>query len=164
MTHNLRVNFIEGFRYLIESDSIQMFHTKEISMDQFSLNDYWQWSLEPDSMVLVRELDSMVAAVAYLTIHHGFVKVEMLGRNLSHPSSKGSGFDLLRFIETRVARDNGFKEVRLDSIDSMVEQYRKKGYVEILGASFEDPEWGVLTPMSKTLEGSVRSVVGGERS
>lgn len=126
-------------------------------MDNFTLTDYYLWGTEPNSLSLVKEMirdDGTIdiAAVAYLTFHLGNVKVEMLGRNKSSPefeAYKGAGFDLLLFVEMRVAQANGFSEVRLDSIEGMVEQYRKKGYSEIPGASYRLLDWGLLTPMRK---------------
>lgn len=75
----------------------------------------------------------------------------MIARNRlpEYEAYKGSGFDLLLFVEQNVARANGYHEIRLQAIEGMPEQYKKKGYVEIQGAAFYDEKWGLLTPMVK---------------
>lgn len=158
MSTKLAIEFMDGFRLIQESDVGLPFRTQHPRMDIYDLVDYFSWSLEPDSMSLVKQMirdDGIldIAAVANLTIHSGYIKVEMLGRNKVSPgyeAYKGSGFDLLQFIERRVASANRFLEVRLDAIEGMVENYRVKGYSEIRGEpAYTDPEWGLLTPMRK---------------
>jgi hypothetical protein len=53
------------------------------------------------------------------------------------------------FMELRVARKNGFSEIKLDSVAHMVEEYKKKGYAVIPNSQYDDPLWGNLTLMSK---------------
>jgi hypothetical protein len=150
---------MDGFRPIQEADIGRAFKTLHPMMDTFTLTDYFLWGTDENSLTLVKEMTRDdgtidIAAVAYLTFHSGYVKVEMLGRNKVSPefeAYKGAGFDLLLFVEIRVAKANGFNEVRLDAIEGMVEQYRKKGYSEMVDAAYRLPDWGLLTPMRKFL-------------
>lgn len=158
MNTRLAIEWMDGFRLIEESDIDLPFRTGHPKMDNYTLNDYFFWGAEHDSICIVKQMvrddgDIDIAAVTYLTIHLSYIKVEMLGRNKysqEFEAYKGSGFDLLLFIEKRVARANGYFEVRLDAIEGMVEKYREKGYSEILGENaYNDPDWGLLTPMRK---------------
>lgn len=156
MSHRFHVNFIEGFRPMIRSDTSFPFRANHPIMDNYTLTDYFVWGSQSNSMSIVKQVmlndgTAVIAAVAFLTIHEDYVKVEMIARNRlpEYEAFKGSGFDLLLFGEQNVARANGFHEVRLQAIAGMPEQYKKKGYVEIPGASFNDEKWGLLTTMVK---------------
>jgi hypothetical protein len=145
---------MDGFRYIERRDIDLPFKTNFAPMDEFTLTDYFVWNSEEDSLSPVKEMNldgiPVIAAVASVRVHPCYIKVDLIGRNkLFDPDTKGAGFDLLLFIEVRVARRNGYTEIKLDAVDHMVKKYEKKGYVAIPGAQYDDPKWGTLTPMTK---------------
>jgi hypothetical protein len=147
---------MDGFRYIERKDLSLPFKTNFPPMDEFALTDYFVWNDEENSLSLVKEMSldglAVIAAVASVRIRPAYIKVDLIGRNkLYDPETKGAGFDLLLFIELRVARKNGYTEIKLDSVAHMVEEYKKKGYRAISDAHYDDPKWSTLTPMAKRL-------------
>ncbi len=120
-------------------------------MDKFTLADYYAWSLEENSHVIVREIDENITAVLYLTIHDDYIMIEMVVRNKESVSSKGSGGDLIKAVETVIARYYGKKEIRLEALGQVSDYYAKFLKYEKCGKSYTDPDWGLLVPMKKLL-------------
>lgn len=79
-------------------------------MDKFTLADYYGWSIEANSHVIVREIDENITAVLYLTMHDDHIMIEMVVRNKDSTYSKGSGGDLIKAVETIIARYYGKRE------------------------------------------------------
>ncbi len=101
-------------------------------------------------MVIVREVEGQVAGVQYLTVHSGYIMLEMLARNklLQYP---GAGGDLVRVVERVVAPQLDISEIRMEALKHVVRYYDDVlGYEEI-GNAYEDREWGPLTPKGKLL-------------
>jgi hypothetical protein len=73
MTHNLNVQFINGFRYIERTDIEKPFRTDFTPMDEFSLKDYFVWNYDSETMAIVKEVESdietVIASVALITIH-----------------------------------------------------------------------------------------------
>ena len=94
-------------------------------MDKFTLADYYAWSLEENSHVVVREIDGNITAVLYLTIHADHIMIEMVVRNKESVYSKGSGGDLIKAAETIIARYYGKNEIRLEAMEQVADYYTK---------------------------------------
>ena len=120
-------------------------------MDKFTLADYYAWSLEENSHVIVREIDENITAVLYLTIHTDHIMIEMVVRNKESVYSKGSGGDLIKAAETIIARYYGKKEIRLEAMGQVVDYYTKFLKYEKYAESYNDYDWGLLVPMRKRL-------------
>ncbi len=145
-----RIRLPEGFRSIRREDIGQKFSCGEPRMDRYTLSQYYEWSLEPDALVIVREVESHVAGVQYITVHREHIMLEMLARNklLDYP---GAGGDLVRVVERVVAPQLGIAEIRMDALQHVVRYYDDfLGYEEI-GRPYRDPEWGLLTPKRKLL-------------
>lgn len=67
-----------GFRYIKHTDTKRSLKSFVPEMDRYTLEYYYQWSLEPNSLVVLREVEEKIAAVAHVTIHHDHVMLEML--------------------------------------------------------------------------------------
>ncbi len=120
-------------------------------MDRFSLSDYFDWSQEPDSLVIVREIENRVAGVLYLTVNE-YITIEMVARN-KLLDYVGVGGDLIRVVERYVAPQLGVMEVRLEALPHVVEYYDYfLGYSEY-DAPYIHQEWGHLIPKRKLLAG-----------
>lgn len=87
-----RIRLPEGFRLIQREDVDKKFSCLEPRMDRYPLRQYYEWSLEPDALVIVREVEAQVAGVQYLTVHGGHIMLEMLARNklLQYPGAGGS--------------------------------------------------------------------------
>ena len=145
-----RVRLPEGFRLIRREDISQKFSCLEPRMDRYTLRQYYEWSLERDALVIVREVEGLVAGVQYVTVHSGYIMLEMLARNklLDYP---GAGGDLVRVVERVVAPQVGVREIRMEALEHVVRYYDDVlGYEEV-GRPYRDPEWGVLTPKRKLL-------------
>ncbi len=63
-----RIRLPEGFRLIQRGDIGKEFSCGEPRMDRYSLRQYYEWSLEADALVIVREVEGRVAGVQYLTV------------------------------------------------------------------------------------------------
>lgn len=141
-----------GFRYIEYADTTKDLRSFVPEMDRYALLDYYQWSLEPNSLVIIREVEEKIAAVAHVTIHEDHVMLEMLVRNKLH-SYHGSAGDLVVLVEKLISPHYGKKQVRLEAMEHIVKYYSGRGY-EVYGKSYRDVTWGDLTPMKKRLNSS----------
>lgn len=145
-----RIRLPEGFRLIQRGDVDQEFSCGEPRMDRYSLRQYYEWSLEPDALVIVREVEGQIAGIQYLTVHNGYIMLEMLARNklLQYP---GAGGDLVRVVERRVAPQLGISEIRMEALQHVVRYYDDVLGYEESGKPYRDSEWGLLTPKRKLL-------------
>jgi hypothetical protein len=154
LTNNIppkdRIRLPDGFRPIRREDISQKFNCGEPRMDRYTLRQYYDWSLEPDALVIVREIEGAVAGVLYMTAHGGYIMLEMLARNKLLDYS-GTGGDLVRAIERVVAPQLGVTEIRMEALQHVVRYYDDALGYEETGRSYRDPEWGLLTPKRKLL-------------
>lgn len=151
MTAN-RPELPEGFRYIVYNDTTRSLKSFVSEMDRYTLGDYYQWSLEYNSLVIIREIEGRIAAVALVMIHDDYVMLEMLVRNKIY-SYSGSAGDLVILVEKLIAPYYGKKEVRLEAMEHIIPYYSGIRY-KIYGKPYYDINWGDLTPMKKRLDSS----------
>ena len=149
MTSVDKVELLEGFRYIEYKDTKAKIRTNVNEMDRYNLSDYYEWSRQKDSLVIIREIEGSIAAVVHLRIKEEYIVIEMLARN-KLLQYKGAAGDLLLLVEKLVARHYRKEEIRLESMKDVVSYYNDKGY-EKYGEPYHDPQWGLLTPMVKRL-------------
>ncbi len=139
----------EGLRFISFEDVGKSFFTVEQLMDRHDLEYYYRRSLEPDSLVLVKEQGNEVAGLTLLIVDSEKIVIEMLTRK-RRLSTPGVGQALLVSVESQIADQLQINEVRLESLDrpKLVKFYRRNGYVDS-GPPKMDSEWGVLHPMVK---------------
>ncbi len=147
-----RLELPDGFRYIGYHDTTKDLKSFVPEMDRYTLADYYQWSLEDNSLVIIREIEGKIAAVALVTIHDDYVMLEMLVRNKLH-SYSGSAGDLVILVEKLIAPHYRKKQVRLEAMKDVVQYYSGRRYM-IYGKSYADADWGELTPMEKRLDSS----------
>jgi predicted GNAT family N-acyltransferase len=141
-----------GFRYINEDDVTNDLKSFVAEMDKYVLEDYYSWSLDENSLVIIREIEEKIAAVALVTLHDDHLMLEMLARNKLH-SYHGSAGDLVILVEKLIAPHYGKKEIRLEAMEHILKYYSQRGY-EIYGKPYHDDNWGDLTPMRKRLVSS----------
>ena len=61
------------------------------------------------------------------------------------------GGDLVRVVERVVAPQLGISEIRMEALQHVVRYYDDVLGYEETGTSYQDPEWGLLTPKRKLL-------------
>ncbi|MGI0063158.1 MAG: hypothetical protein ACREBA_11970, partial [Nitrosotalea sp.] len=57
----------DGFRYIEHDDTTKDLKSFVSEMDRYTLEDYYQWSLEDNSLVIIREVEGKISAVAHVT-------------------------------------------------------------------------------------------------
>ena len=149
-----KIKFPTGIRFIEKSDVHKHIKSFVPEMDKFTLSDYYKWSLEENSHIIVREVDGNISAVLYLTIHDDHIMIEMVVRNKEFVSSKGSGGDLIKAVETVIARYHKKKEIRLEAMGQVADYYLKFLKYEKYGEPYKDSDWGLLVPMKKLLSHS----------
>ena len=119
-------------------------------MDRYNLLDYYHWSLEPDSLVIVREVEGTVVGVLQLIVHRNYLIIERVAKNklLNYPAV---GQNLIRVVELYVAPQLKIREVRLEALQELVPYYDDRLGYEEYGTAYYDNEWGDLTPKRKFL-------------
>jgi predicted GNAT family N-acyltransferase len=148
------MKFPTGIRFIEKNDIRKHIKSFVPEMDKFTLTDYYEWSLEEHSHVIVREIDENISAVLYLTIHDDHIMIEMVVRNKEFVLGKGSGGDLIKAVETVIARYYGKKEIRLESMAQVADYYLKFLKYEKYDEPYKDSDWGLLVPMKKQLSHS----------
>jgi len=142
-----RLTLPEGFRFLREGDIGQAFQTGNEIMDRYVLRDYHLWSLLPNDLVVIYEIDVRIAGIIELRINEDHIVVDMVGRNALVQAS-GVGTKLMSLAEN-FARQLAISEIRLDSLDDVVSWYGSFGYARSADRYY-DAELGCwLTPMKK---------------
>ena len=144
------VTLPNGFRWIREDDASVKFKCDEPRMDRYSLYDYYCWSLEADSLVIVQDVEGSLVGVLQLTIHKNYLTIEMVARNklFNYP---GVGLNLIKVVELYVAPQLRIREVRLEALQELVPYYDDTlGYHEYI-AAYYDEAWGYLTPKRKFL-------------
>lgn len=118
-------------------------------MDTYVLRDYFQWSVLPNDLVILYEIEGKLAGIIEISIHDDHIAIEMLGRNILVQAT-GVGTKLMSLVEN-IARQLGRREIRLEALDSVVEWYDGVLGYEEYSDVFLDSEFGRLTPKRKSI-------------
>jgi hypothetical protein len=144
-----RLTLPEGFRFLREGDIGQVFRTGNEMMDRYVLRDYYRWSLLPNDLVVLYEIDRRIAGIIELRVNENHIMVDMVGSNVL-VQAPGVGTKLMSLAEN-FARQLAIGEIRLDSLDDVVSWYGSFGYAQYADRCY-DAELGCwLTPMKKLI-------------
>lgn len=145
-----RVPLPEGVRWIEKQDTRCEFWTDDPVMAKHELEDYFRWSLEPDSIVIVREVvgPAPIAAVLYATVHPDHLMIEMVARN-KHAPYPGSGALLVSALANFVAPALAVHELRLESRPDVVPYWDDVIGFQEYAPKVQDPEFGDLTPKRK---------------
>lgn len=140
----------EGFEILDGRDVGQRFETGDTRMDVYTLRDYLRWNERPNEVCIIHKKESMITGILDITVHDDFIMIEMVGKN-NLVQASGVGTKLMSLVEN-IARQLGKKEIRLESLDTVVEWYDEfLGYAEY-NEPYDDAELGKLTPKRKFMQ------------
>ena len=140
----------EGIEILNERDADQRFRTNDPRMDRYTLRDYLKWNKHSNEVCFVYKIEGVIAGILEISVSNDFITIEMVGRNVLVQAS-AVGTKLMSLAEN-IARQLGKKEIRLESLDSVVEWYDEHlGYVEY-DQPYNDSEFGRLTPKRKLMQ------------
>ncbi len=140
----------EGFEILNERDADQEFKTNDPRMDRYTLRDYLKWNERPNEVGFVYKVEGAIAGILDISVPNDFIMVEMVGKNVLVQAS-AVGTKLMSLAEN-IARQLGKKEIRLESLDSVVRWHDEHvGYVEY-DQPYDDSEFGRLTPKRKFMQ------------
>lgn len=132
-----------------EGDIGQAFRTGNEIMDRYVLRDYHRWSLLPNDLVVLYEIDVRIAGIIEMRINLDHIVVDMVGSN-ALVQAAGVGTKLMSLAEN-FAKQLAIGEIRLDSLDDVVSWYRLSGYAQYADRYY-DAELGCwLTPMKKLI-------------
>lgn len=138
----------EDVRPIRAADAKLPFRTREDRLNR-PLTDYVELGKAKDSLVVIRERDGQIVALAWLIVEREHLVIEVLARD--QVNGKGSGAYMLAFVEDYIAHAVGRREIRLEALnDALRNWYGAQGYLPH-GEPYDDPEWGRLYPMRKRL-------------
>ena len=140
----------EGFSLLGLDDTHQEFSTETRAIDRNSLRDHYDWSLGPGRYAFVYKSGGSVLGLLRLELFNDHVLVDLIARNKLFVESERVGTKLMRLAED-IARQTGRPEVRLESVETAVGFYDDKLGYEEYEQTYEDDEYGELTPKRKKI-------------
>lgn len=141
------LNLNPPYREIEYSDSKKEFWNRLIPKNQIDLA-YLVDMNGGDQYVIVYEMDGQVLGFMTFLDQGDHLHLDLIERNELIEESHGVGFNLMMLLEiiTSLFR---YSRVTLSSTQENIEYYQRLGY-EIIGSSFDDPEYGRLTPMEKS--------------
>lgn len=99
--------------------------------------------------IIVYEVEGRIFGFMAFTDEGSHLHLDLVERNEHIEESRGVGFNLLMLLEI-IASNFGHSRITLASTEENLGYYGKQGY-QVIGASFDDPDYGMLTPMEKRL-------------
>ncbi|MBI5378443.1 MAG: GNAT family N-acetyltransferase [Thaumarchaeota archaeon] len=100
-----------------------------------------------DQYVIVYEIDDKILGFMTFLDQGDHLHLDLIERNELIEESRGVGFNLMMLLEI-IASIFGYSRITLYSTQENIKYYQRLGY-EIIGSSFDNPEYGSLTPMEK---------------
>lgn len=97
--------------------------------------------------VLVYEIDGKILGFMTFLDQDDHLHLDLIERNELIEESHGVGFNLMMLLEI-IASNFGYSRIMLSSTEENIEYYQALDY-EIIGSSFDNPDYGRLTPMEK---------------
>ncbi len=159
-TESQNFNLPPGYRQIRKDDVNKPFSSHDTKMKGYNLGYFYEWSREPDTIVIVKDgTHGYLDGVILLRFVPGKSRpdkmlVEMLSRNFqAGSSSSGIGTELLSMAEKHVAIPLGVKEIIIDAVSELRSYYSNLGYVET-GKEEYDQYWGKIVYMHKILKGN----------
>lgn len=97
--------------------------------------------------VLVYEISGKILGFMTFLDHGDHLHLDLIERNELIEESHGVGFNLMMLLEI-IATSCGYAKITLSSTQENIQYYQALDY-EITGPSFNNPDYGSLTPMEK---------------
>jgi len=156
-TESKNFNLPQGYRPIRKDDVNKPFLSHDAKMKGYSLGYFYGWSLEPDTLVIVKDgKHGFLEGIILLRFVPGKsqpdkMMVEMLSRNFeSGSSSSGIGTELLNIAEKYIAKPIGVTEIIIDAVSELVDYYGHLGYLK-MGREEYDQYWGKIVYMHKII-------------
>ncbi len=131
------------------------FLTKDSKMRAYSMKYFYEWSTEPDTLVLVAEGNgNVLKGVVVLRFVPGknnprSIVIEMLSRNqLQGMHNSGVGAEMIRIVEDYIAKPLGCPEIVIEAVEDLTDYYSSLGYSST-GKEEYDDFWGKVVHMKK---------------
>ena len=133
------------------------FFTRDSRMKAYSMKYFYEWSTEPDILVLVVEgKGNVLEGVVVLRFVPGknnpqSIVVEMLSRNqLQGMHNSGVGAEMIKIVEDYIAKPLGCTEIVIEAVDDLTDYYSSLGYSST-GHDEYDDFWGRVVYMKKKM-------------
>ena len=131
------------------------FLTKDSKMRAYSMKYFYEWSTEPDTLVLVAEGNgNVLKGVVVLRFVPGknnprSIVIEMLSRNqLQGMHNSGVGAEMIQIVEDYIAKPLGCPEIVIEAVEDLTDYYSSLGYSST-GKEEYDDFWGKVVYMKK---------------
>ncbi len=131
------------------------FLTKDSKMRAYSMKYFYEWSTEPDTLVLVAEGNgNVLKGVVVLRFVPGknnprSIVIEMLSRNqLQGMHNSGVGAEMIQIVEDYIAKPLGCPEIVIEAVEDLTDYYSSLGYSST-GKEEYDDFWGKVVHMKK---------------
>ena len=131
------------------------FLTKDSKMRAYSMKYFYEWSTEPDTLVLVAEGNgNVLKGVVVLRFVPGknnprSIVIEMLSRNqLQGMHNSGVGAEMIQIVEDYIAKPLGCPEIVIEAVEDLTDYYSSLGYSST-GKEKYDDFWGKVVHMKK---------------
>ncbi|MEM0157318.1 MAG: GNAT family N-acetyltransferase [Thermoplasmataceae archaeon] len=133
------------------------FFTRDSRMRAYSMKYFYEWSTEPDTLVLVIEgKGNVLEGVVVLKFVPGknnprSIVVEMLSRNqLEGLHNSGVGADIIQMVENYIAKPLGCAEIVIEAVNDLTDYYSSLGYSRTGHQEYDD-FWGKVVYMKKRM-------------
>ncbi len=141
------LNLNSPYREIEYSDRKKEFWNRLTPRNQVDLSYLVDMNRE-DRYVVVHEIDGKILGfMTFLDQDDHHLHLDLIERNESIEESRGTGFNLMMLLEI-IAGNFGYSRITLFSTQENISYYQKLDY-EINGSSFDNSDYGSLTPMEK---------------
>jgi hypothetical protein len=155
LNDNISLRFPAGVRLMRRDDVGKPFLTKDSKMRAYSMKYFYEWSTEPDTLVLVAEGNgNVLKGVVVLRFVPGknnprSIVIEMLSRNqLQGMHNSGVGAEMIQIVEDYIAKPLGCPEIVIEAVEDLTDYYSSLGYSST-GKEEYDDFWGKVVHMKK---------------
>ena len=155
LTENISLRFPAGVRLMRRDDVGKPFFTRDSKMRAYSMKYFYEWSTEPDTLVLVAEGNgNVLKGVVVLRFVPGknnprSIVIEMLSRNqLQGMHNSGVGAEMIQIVEDYIAKPLGCPEIVIEAVEDLTDYYSSLGYSST-GKEEYDDFWGKVVHMKK---------------
>ncbi|MFG1545296.1 MAG: transferase [Thermoplasmataceae archaeon] len=152
---NISLKFPAGVRLMRRDDVGKPFFTRDSKMKAYSMKYFYEWSTEPDTLVLVVEGNgNVLTGIVVLRFvpdknNPRSIVVEMLSRNqLQGMHNSGVGAEMIRIVEDYIAKPLGCSEIVIEAVEDLTDYYFSLGYSST-GKEEYDDFWGKVVYMKK---------------
>jgi hypothetical protein len=142
------LNLIPPYREIEYSDRKKEFWNRLTPKNQIDLSYLVDMNVG-NRYVVVYEIDDNILGFMTFIDQEDHLHLDLIERNELIKESYGTGFNLMMLLEI-IADNFGYSRITLSSTQENIKYYQRLDY-EIIGSSFDNPDYGKLIPMEKKL-------------